>query len=46
MAAARVVGEVMIDLPRPRRLEMAEQPVFGGLAGQVRRLLKQAGTMD
>ena len=42
----RIVGEVAIDLPRPRRLEMAEQPEFGRLAGQVRRLLNQTGTID
>ena len=42
----RIVGEVTIDLPRPRRLAMAEQPEFGRLAGQVRRLLNQTGTLD
>ena len=42
----RVVGEVTIELPRPRRLEMAESPEFGRLAGQVRRHLNAAGAVD
>jgi NitT/TauT family transport system ATP-binding protein len=35
----RIIGEVSIDLPRPRSLEMAETQAFGRLAATVRRLL-------
>jgi len=35
----RIVGEVAIDLPRPRGLEILESPDFGRLAATVRRLL-------
>lgn len=42
----RIVGEVRIDLPRPRRLEMAEQPSFGVLAAAVRRLLNARSAID
>lgn len=41
----RVVGEVQIHLPRPRRLEMAESPDFGRFAGIVRRHLNASGTI-
>ena len=42
----RIVGEVKIDLPRPRRIEMAEDPSFGVLAAAVRRLLNSRGAID
>ncbi len=42
----RIVGEVRIDLPRPRRLEMAEHPSFGILAAAVRRHLQSRGAID
>lgn len=42
----RIVGEVAVDLPRPRTLDMAETVVFSQLAGSVRRLLNAHGTID
>lgn len=42
----RIVGEVRVDLPRPRRLEMAEDPSFGILAAAVRRHLSARGALD
>ena len=42
----RIVGEVRIDLPRPRQLAMAEQPSFGVLAAAVRRYLNARGGID
>jgi NitT/TauT family transport system ATP-binding protein len=41
-----IVGEVVIDLPRPRQLTMVEDPAFGRLAGVVRRHLNATGAMD
>ena len=38
----RVVGEVAIDLPRPRTLEMTESVAFAQAANRVRRLLGTA----
>ena len=38
----KVVGEVAIDLPRPRQLDMTESPAFGRLAGLMRRHLNAA----
>ncbi|MBV8165938.1 MAG: ABC transporter ATP-binding protein, partial [Alphaproteobacteria bacterium] len=42
----RIVGEVAIDLPRPRTLEMAETVAFAHHAAQVRRLLNASGALD
>ena len=42
----RIVGEVRIDLPRPRQLAMAEQPSFGILAAAVRRHLNARSAID
>lgn len=42
----RIIGEVAVDLPRPRRLDMAESPAFGQFAAQVRRLLNATGAID
>ena len=42
----RIIGEVKIDLPRPRRLDMAEQPSFGILAAAVRRHLNARSAID
>ena len=42
----RVVGEVKIDLPRPRQLEMAESPAFGHYAAAVRRHLNARSALD
>jgi NitT/TauT family transport system ATP-binding protein len=42
----RIVGEVVVDLPRPRVLEMAESVAFSRLAGAVRRLLNASGGLD
>jgi NitT/TauT family transport system ATP-binding protein len=42
----RIVGEVTVDLPRPRALDLAETVAFNHLAGQVRRLLNASGAID
>jgi len=42
----RIVGEIKVDLPRPRRLEMMEGSLLGEFAGQVRRLLNASGAID
>lgn len=42
----RIIGEVRIDLPRPRHIEMAEHPSFGILAAEVRRHLSARGALD
>ena len=42
----RVIGEVEIDLPRPRQLEMAESPEFGHYAAAVRRHLNARSALD
>jgi NitT/TauT family transport system ATP-binding protein len=42
----RIVGEVMVDLPRPRTLDMAETIRFSQLAGIVRRHLNASGAID
>lgn len=42
----RIVGEVVIDLPRPRTLDMAETVKFSQLAGTVRRHLNASGAID
>jgi NitT/TauT family transport system ATP-binding protein len=42
----RIVGEVVVGLPRPRVLEMAESVEFARLAGAVRRLLNASGGLD
>ena len=40
----RVVGEITVDLPRPRTVETTELPAFVDLTREVRRYLN-AGTM-
>jgi len=42
----RIVGEVAIDLPRPRQLEMAESVAFSHCAAAVRRLLNARSAID
>ena len=42
----RIVGEVFIDLPRPRTLEMAESMEFAHAATSVRRSLNASGAID
>jgi NitT/TauT family transport system ATP-binding protein len=42
----RIVGEVMVDLPRPRTLDMSETVAFSRLAGDVRRRLNASGAID
>jgi hypothetical protein len=33
------MDDITIDLPRPRSLDMMTDPVFGGYASRIRRLL-------
>lgn len=40
----RVEEEVVIDLPRPRRLEMINTPEFGRIVAHIRGLLDREGT--
>jgi NitT/TauT family transport system ATP-binding protein len=42
----RIVGQVDVDLPRPRTLDMSETVRFAHLAGDVRRLLNASGAID
>ncbi len=42
----RIIDEVTIDLPRPRRLDMTETVEFARLAGRVRRGLQASGGID
>ncbi len=42
----RIIGDVVVDLPRPRRLEMAESPAFGACAAAVRRMLNARSAID
>ena len=42
----RIVGEVAVDLPRPRTLDMSETIAFSHLAGMVRRQLNASGAID
>jgi NitT/TauT family transport system ATP-binding protein len=42
----RVIGEVKVDLARPRRVEMTESPAFGAFAAAVRRHLNARVTID
>jgi NitT/TauT family transport system ATP-binding protein len=42
----RIVGQVDVDLPRPRTLDMSETVRFANLAGDVRRLLNASGAID
>jgi NitT/TauT family transport system ATP-binding protein len=42
----RIVGEVAVDLPRPRTLDMSETVAFSQLAGAVRRCLNASGAID
>ncbi len=42
----RIIAEIAVDLPRPRRLEVMESPAFGMLANQVRRHLNASGSID
>jgi NitT/TauT family transport system ATP-binding protein len=36
---SRIMDDITIDLPRPRSLDMMTDPVFGGYASHIRRLL-------
>ncbi|HEY7245290.1 MAG TPA: ABC transporter ATP-binding protein [Xanthobacteraceae bacterium] len=42
----RIAGEIAVNLPRPRTVEMTEQPEFSGFTREVRRWLNTAGTID
>ncbi len=42
----RIVGDIAIDLPRPRTLDMSESVRFAHLAGDVRRKLNASGAID
>ena len=42
----RIVGDVRIDLPHPRVLDILEQPRFVGYTGQLRRLLAVHGALE
>jgi NitT/TauT family transport system ATP-binding protein len=42
----RIVGIVDVDLPQPRTAETREEPRFGELIREVRRLLRQGGGFD
>ena len=42
----RIVGEVTVDLPRPRTLDVSETIAFSRLAGVVRRHLNASGAID
>jgi NitT/TauT family transport system ATP-binding protein len=35
MAGGRIIGDVMVDLPRPRDLAVRKSPEFGRLAAQL-----------
>lgn len=39
----RIVADVAVDLPRPRRLELRERPRFGELVGRVTRVFEELG---
>ena len=41
-----IVGEIIIDLPRPRTVATTEQPEFAALTRQVRRYLNSTTAMD
>ncbi|MDB5415601.1 MAG: transporter ATP-binding protein [Rubritepida sp.] len=42
----RIIGDITVDLPRPRTLDMSESVEFARVANQVRRLLSAIGQMD
>jgi NitT/TauT family transport system ATP-binding protein len=42
----RIIGEVPIDLPRPRTLDMTESLPFARAANRIRRLLSAEGGID
>ena len=42
----RIVGIVDVDLPQPRTADTREEPRFGELIREVRRLLRQGGGFD
>jgi NitT/TauT family transport system ATP-binding protein len=42
----RIVGDVRIELPRPRGTEVREQPEFSVYAGLLRRLLARHGALE
>jgi NitT/TauT family transport system ATP-binding protein len=42
----RVIGEIRIDLPRPRTVALTEAPEFAHFTRQVRRHLDSMGTID
>jgi NitT/TauT family transport system ATP-binding protein len=42
----RIIGDITVDLPRPRTLDMTESVAFGRIANQVRRALSAVGGID
>lgn len=42
----RIIGEIMVDLPRPRTLDMTESVEFARIANQVRRALNAESGID
>ena len=42
----RIVGEIKVDLARPRTVASTEQPEFARLTRQVRRHLNSAGAIE
>jgi NitT/TauT family transport system ATP-binding protein len=43
---ARLLGEVVVDLPRPRRLDMMATAAAGAAAARIRELLETSGALD
>jgi NitT/TauT family transport system ATP-binding protein len=39
----RIVEDVLIDLPRPRSLELINTPQFGEIVAHIRSLLEKEG---
>jgi NitT/TauT family transport system ATP-binding protein len=42
----RIIGEIIVDLPRPRTVATTEQPAFVALTRAVRRLLNTASAIE
>jgi NitT/TauT family transport system ATP-binding protein len=42
----RIIGEIMVDMPRPRTLDMTESVEFARIANQVRRALNAESGID
>jgi NitT/TauT family transport system ATP-binding protein len=43
---ARLLGEVVVELPRPRRLDMMASPGAGAASARIRELLETSGALD